>query len=100
MKSPPAAILTTQQRNLLYLRSPRLWPTWPFLPVIRRQSRQETEFGVMFDAFHSIGRPGYSATVFFCNLAVLPKSINDFLLLPRESFDTADELFAAGWRVD
>ena len=44
--------------------------------------------------------PGYSASVFFCNLFLLPPSFEEFLELPKEVYDSAEELLAAGWRVD
>jgi hypothetical protein len=30
----------------------------------------------------------------------MPKDEDEFLSLPREIFDTADEMAAAGWQVD
>jgi hypothetical protein len=38
---------------------------------------------------------GYSATVFLANLYCLPDREEEILTLPREAFDTADEVFAA-----
>ena len=43
---------------------------------------------------------GYSATVFITNLFMLPPDLSAFLALPHETFDTAEELARAGWRVD
>jgi hypothetical protein len=43
---------------------------------------------------------GYSATVFLTNLFILPATEEAFLKLPKESFDTAEEMAAAGWVVD
>jgi hypothetical protein len=48
-------------RQLLFFREPRLWPRWPFLPVVRRTDGV-LQFGLLFD--------------------------------------TAEEVHAAGWRVD
>jgi hypothetical protein len=31
---------------------------------------------------------------------MLPRTVAEFLALPREVFDSADELADAGWRVD
>jgi hypothetical protein len=42
---------------------------------------------------------GYSATVFRANVFCLPAH-DALLTLPREVFDTAEEVYAAGWRVD
>jgi hypothetical protein len=79
--------------------TPALWPAWPFLPVVRRTSGRE-ELGVVFDARHACGLTGYSATVFFANLFDLPATLTGLLALPREVFDTTEELADAGWRVD
>ena len=54
----------------------------------------------MFDARHARGLTGYSATVFDCNLFMLPRTWSEFLALPREVYDSAEELADAGWRVD
>lgn len=91
---PPTA------RDVLYLRSPELWAHWPFLPLVRRAQPGALECGVLVDLFGACGLPGYRATVFFANLFVLPRRLDDLLALPRESFDTADEIAAAGWCVD
>ena len=86
-------------RHLLYVATPALWATWPFLPVIRRTAGTE-ELGLMFDAMGTSTRTGFSATVFRCNLFLLPPSFEEFLALPKEVFDTSEELVNAGWRVD
>jgi hypothetical protein len=85
-------------RQLLLLREPALWPHWPFLPVVRSTSGQP-ECGLLFDAKRVCGRYGYSATVFLQSLLRLPTAVGDLLSLPREVFDTAEEVYAAGWRV-
>lgn len=84
-------------RTLLFLTTPALWPAWPFLPVVRRRGGEE--LGVVFDA-RAAGLTGYSATVVLTNLFLLPDDLAAFLALPKEVFDTAEELIAAGWRVD
>ena len=86
-------------RHLLHITTPALWPTWPFLPLVRR-CRGREELGLLFDAMGTATLPGYSATVFFCNLYLLPPSFEEFLELPKEVYDSAEELLAAGWRVD
>ncbi len=87
-----------RDRTVLFLCTPALWPCWPFLPVVRRTADGE-ELGVVFDA-RTTRLTGYSATVFRCNLFALPPSLAAFLALPREVFDTAEELADGGWRVD
>lgn len=88
------------KRNLLFLSSAALWPHWPFLPVIRRRPGKEEEYGILFDAFTACDLPGYSATVFLTNLFEIPRPLDQLLELPKEVFDTPDEIEAAGWRVD
>jgi hypothetical protein len=86
-------------RHRLVMAAPGTWPLWPFLPVVRRTGGEE-ELGVLFDAFGLCRLPGYSATVWFTNLFTLPPSLSGLLALPKEVFDTPDELVTAGWRVD
>ena len=86
-------------RHLLVVSTPALWPAWPFLPVIRRSAGRE-ELGLMFDAMGTATRTGYSATVWDCNLFLLPPTFEEFLALPKEVYDSAEELIGAGWRVD
>ena len=74
------------------------WPHWPFLPVVRR-SRGSEELGVVFDS-RAAGLTGLSATVDLTNLFFLPPAWEQFLALPRETFDSAEEVASAGWRVD
>ena len=89
-----------RRRNLLFLRDPGLWPAWPFLPVVRRGRVEDLECGLVYDFLSTSGRLGYSATVLLANLFEAPRSEAGLLALPKEVFDTADELFDAGWRVD
>jgi hypothetical protein len=88
----------THGRTVLFLTTPALWALWPFLPVVRRTGGRE-ELGVVFDA-RAAGLTGYSSTVFECNLYLLPADLASFLALPHETFDTAQKLAEAGWRVD
>lgn len=87
-----------RERTLLFLTTPALWPAWPFLPVVRR-TRGVEELGVVFDA-RAAGLTGFSATVFHSNLFALPPTLDRFLALPRDTFDSAEELIASGWAVD
>ena len=92
-------VAPARDRTVLFLTNPALWPCWPFLPVARRTAGRK-ELGVVFDARSVCGRTGFSACVFFCNVFALPSTIDQFFALPREVFDSAEELFAAGWRID
>jgi hypothetical protein len=82
-----------------FLSKPDLWDFWPFLPVVRRTSGSE-EYGVLFDLFGFNGTTGFKATVFMSNIFLLPETAHEILALPREVFDTFEELYQAGWRVD
>jgi hypothetical protein len=87
-----------RERTLLFLSAPALWACWPFLPLVRRTKGFE-ELGVAFDA-RAAGMTGFSSAVVFCNLFLLPPTLDEFLALPREVFDSAEELADANWRVD
>ena len=80
--------------------SPALWTTWPFLPLVRRPPEGGVTLGLLFDAQAVCGRTGYRCTVFLAHLFLLPRTLDEFLTLPREVYDTFDEVCAAGWRVD
>jgi hypothetical protein len=94
----PSCVPPTAARTVLFLTTPALWPMWPFLPVVRRTSGRE-ELGVVFDT-RAAGLTGSSSTVFLTNVFTLPDDLAAFLNLPRETFDTAEEIASAGWRVD
>jgi hypothetical protein len=87
-------------RDLLFFRHPQLWKTWPFLPVVRHKQDGEVECGVLYDCWTVARRGGFSATVFLTNLFLMPRTEEAFLALPKETFDTPEEIAAAGWRVD
>jgi hypothetical protein len=95
-----ATAAADRQRNLVYFRTPKLWEVWPFLPVMRRRPGREMECGLLYDASKQAGLMGYSATVFLCNLFLLPPTLEEFIALPREVYDTPEEVYDAGWRVD
>src|SRR5205823_4727894 len=78
-----------RDRTVLFLTTPALWAHWPFLPLVRRKDGHE-ELGVAFDA-RAAQLTGYSATVFFTNLFLLPSEFEQFLALPHETFDGAEE---------
>ena len=91
-------VACSRDRTVLFLCTPALWPCWPFLPVVRRTAAGE-ELGVVFDA-RTAQLTGRHATVYRCNLFLLPPTLDAFLALPREAFDSAEELADGGWRVD
>jgi hypothetical protein len=88
------------RRSLHFISNPRLWPCWPYLPLVRRNPGVEEEYGVMFDAIGFCGKPGYSATVFLTILFEMPNTLSGFLALPKEVFDEKEEIVNAGWSVD
>ena len=86
-------------RHALFVRTPALWPAWPFLPLIRRTGATE-ELGLLFDAWGVAELTGYTSSVFLCCLFELPSTVEALLASPRETYDSTDELLAHGWRVD
>lgn len=68
--------------------------------MVRRHADGSMDFGVLYDALHATGQTGYSATVLLCNLFLMPETDAELLALPKETFDTPDEMAAAGWGVD
>lgn len=92
--------LSTTERNLLFFRTPSLWPQWPYLPLVRRSDDEVVALGLLYDFQGTSGRIGYRTTVFYANLFLVPATEAELLVLEKEVFDTWDELFAAGWRVD
>jgi hypothetical protein len=99
MPSCLAGARAARDRTVLFASTPALWPAWPFLPVIRRSGGRE-ELGVLFDAMGVCGLTGLGSAVFACNLFDLPPTVAEFLALPREVYDGAEELADRGWRVD
>jgi len=100
MSVPLAQNVSGRARNLVFLAQPQLWPEWPYLPLVRRLPGREEEYGVLFDALGSYEMTGYSSTVFFCNLFMLPPTLEEFLALPHETYDMPEEIADAGWSVD
>ena len=96
----PAKDLSPRARNLLFLSDPRLWPEWPFLPLVRRRPGCEEECGVLFDALGACNLAGHSATVYLVNVFELPPVLTEFFALPKEVFDTPEEVLDSGWTVD
>src|SRR5262245_48146361 len=88
------------ERDLLLMSTPALWPAWPMLPVVRRHADGSYDCGLMYDCRGAPRLAGLATTVFLANLFQLPKTLDEFLKLPRETFDTLEEVIAAGWRVD
>jgi hypothetical protein len=87
-------------RDLFFLTHPEHWPTWPFLPVVRRHTDGTMDYGVLYDALHTTGLTGYSSTVLLCNFFLRPETEAELLALPKEVFDEPEEMAQAGWRVD
>jgi hypothetical protein len=87
-------------RDLYFFTHPRQWPTWPLLPVVRRHADGHMDYGVLYDALHRSGIPGFTSTVFLTNIFLMPEDEDEFLALPKEIFDTAEEMAQAGWCVD
>ena len=88
-----------RSRDLRFFTTPALWECWPYLSLMRRNDGKE-ECGLLCDVLGLTGTTGFSATVVVCNLFLVPPNLDDFLALPKEVFDTPEEVYAAGWRVD
>jgi hypothetical protein len=97
---PTAAEDRLRARNLLYLARPALWPTWPYLALVRRRPGRDEEYGLLYDAYNLSGKTGYSATVLLSNIFQVPTTEEELLALPHETYDSPEEIYAAGWRVD
>jgi hypothetical protein len=87
-------------RDRVVFADPRLWPAWPFLPVIRHRPDGGYDCGLLYDLAGLTGRTGYGAAVFLGNLFELPPTEAEFLALPREVKDSPEELADAGWLLD
>jgi hypothetical protein len=98
--SIPLPRLEGKARDLFVFRTPAQWETWPFLAVVRHKPDGEMDCGVMYDFAHISGRTGYGCTVFLCNFWLLPGTEEELVALPKEVFDTFEEMIAAGWAVD
>src|SRR5829696_8342261 len=75
------------QRDLLVLSTPELWPAWPMLPVVRCRADGSYDCGLIYDCRGAPRLAGLAATVFLCNLFLLPRTLDEFLTLPRETYD-------------
>jgi hypothetical protein len=100
MRLQMSAEQQARQRNLYFLAQPHLWPAWPLLPLVRRKPDQEQECGLLYDIKGVYGMLGYSATIWLCNIFQTPPTLEEFLALPKETFDTPEEIVDAGWRID
>ena len=100
MSASPSPPRKAGPRDLLFFATPRLWRHWPLLPVVRHREGGDPELGVLFDLGGACGLYGHRCTVYLTNMLLLPQTLDEFLALPREVFDTIDDIAAAGWTVD
>ena len=100
MSTPESPPRPAGPRDIYYFTHPERWPAWPFLPVVRRHAGGATDCGLLYDFRGTGGPTGFSSTVFVGNLFLLPPTLEELLALPKETFDTFEELLAAGWRID
>lgn len=100
MSSLSPAERQARQRHVLLFSQPGRWALWPVLPLVRRRPGQAEECGLLYDVKGVYGLLGYSSTVFLSNLFGLPPTVVEFLALPRETYDTPEEIADAGWTVD
>jgi hypothetical protein len=101
MSAHADALRPIRQRDLMVMCNPQLWSKWPFLPVIRPSKEgEEPELGVLYDARQVSGTYGYTATVFLCNLFLLPATEAQLFAAPKRVYDTREELVQDGWTID
>jgi hypothetical protein len=88
-------------RDLLLVRTPRLWSFWPFLPLVRfPPGHTDWQYGFLYDARGVSGTYGFATTVLLGNVLLLPPGEAAVLALPRCVYDTAEEMCNAGWTAD
>ena len=83
---------TEQERQEMFLHHPDLWPIWPILPLKNPERGSLTApDGLGF--IHGDPTPGYPIRVLIGSYFIAGEK-------PIEMFDTPDDLWAAGWRID
>jgi hypothetical protein len=75
-------------------------PLWPLLPLVKRDPPGVETLGVLVDVKGFFGRDEYPWHVFLDNVLLIPMTLSELASSPGESFPSAEELFASGWRVD
>ena len=60
--------------------------------ILIRIKSNEMDLGILYDFAHTSGRTGFGSTVILCNLFFLPDTEEELLALPKEVFDTAEEI--------
>src|SRR5690349_10866990 len=98
--SSPTRPRAATDRDPTIMHTPSLREHWPILPVVRHRNDGAMDTGLMYDTRGAARLAGLAATVFIGNIFLLPKTRDEFLELPKETFDTFEEVVAAGWRVD
>jgi hypothetical protein len=95
---------TKERAQLFVMGCPKAWTHWPFLALVRENAEgyRGLDYGLLIDIFHATkwGLSGYSSTIFLCNFYAKPEEWNEILALPKEVFDTLEEVYSAGWKID
>jgi hypothetical protein len=84
------------ERNLILQRGGKYWPSWPFLPIKRKDNRLENKnLGFLYhDAVHSDGK----VRVYHAYMFDMPGvKLSD---IPTTEYDSVDAMLADGWVVD
>jgi len=89
-----------RQCNLLFFTSPHLWSVWPFLPLVRRLPGKEEEYGLLFDTKKTMKHWACLPRSSFATCFWMPPTVEEFLALPKETYDTPEEIADAGWLID
>lgn len=79
-------------KDLQMIENPDNWPAWPYLPMKRYVEGKGLQTRLLW-----LGRPN---TLFEANLFHLPKTKEEFLLLPHQEYSSPEEILQEGWVVD
>lgn len=96
--------LEKETRKMVGKKDKNPWPMGVILPMKRmKEGTWEPELGVICPMAQQANKsfPVY-ITVFRCNIYMLPRLLKTkgAEKIPKEEFESLDEMIAAGWRVD
>jgi len=80
------------ERDVSMIKDPNMWPRWPALPMKKLLGRQ-IKCGYIID-------DGKKPDIIIGSIFDIPRDPILLKALPREEYDSAEEVSADGWRVD